>query len=348
MSSRDDLRDIRAALSDVLDAAMPTSAIRADAASAHGYDRTLWAELASGFGITGMHAAEGAEGPLDLDPIWVVAELLGARLAALPYLSTVVLGTLPLLRAERTDAGSEVLGELLEGRLTATSAEPVQGWRRHEGRLSGSSSAVLHGTDSDWILLVDDGRVYGVHDPAGVTREPVASIDLTRPTSAIDFQEASLIELGTLSLEQQDRCRADLLTYLTHECAGGLRRVKDMAVQHLRDRHQFGVPLGSFQALKHRAADLAVDTVTSTAVARAAAAAVNTPAYLPAAERAFLFASDAYVRAASSSLHMHGGLGFTWEFDSHLYYRRAYASTALAGRSSATRCRLGQRLMASA
>jgi alkylation response protein AidB-like acyl-CoA dehydrogenase len=219
------------------------------------------------------------------------------------------------------------------------------GWR-----LSGSASLVLDGTVADLVLVVaGTGAVATVVAvEGGYTSTPLPALDQTRPLARLDFDDTPCTPVG----EPGDGGRllsaaldaANVL--LAAEMVGGAQACLDMAVGYATVREQFGGPIGRFQAVKHKCAEMLVEIEGARAAASYAAwAAADNPGELPVvATLAKASAAEAYFRAAGDNVQIHGGIGFTWEHDAHLYFKRAKSSLMLFGDVGAYRRQLADRI----
>jgi len=164
-------------------------------------------------------------------------------------------------------------------------------------------------------------------------RQPLAVADPSRPAAVVELRSAPARDLGHLSTVELDRLRAAWLVAVAADCLGGMRATHDAAVGYARQRTAFGRPIGGFQAVRHRCADMFVDVETTRAVVRGAVAAVDAGDgdALTLALAAASHAMDAFGRVAESSILVHGALGFTYECEAHFYARRAYGNAALLG-----------------
>lgn len=335
--------------------------------SEEGFDRDVWRTMAEQMGLQGLiipeeHGGAGM-GPVELA---VVLEEMGAALLCAPYLSTAVLAVTALLKSGDAAACAEILPGIAAGRTIATVAIGESGTGNDldriatravaDGatwRLNGEKSHVLDGHTADVLLVAartDDGlglfRVEGVAD--GVERRLLPTLDLTRKLAHVSFREARAIRVGAgdaRALWEQVISTGAIA--LTCEQVGGAQRVLAMAVDYAKTRLQFGRPIGSFQAIKHRCADMLVDVEFAKSAAYHAAfcAAEGRDSELPVAvAMAKSYCSDAYFRIANDNIQVHGGMGFTWEHPAHLYFKRAKSSAVLFGSAAAHRERLADHL----
>jgi alkylation response protein AidB-like acyl-CoA dehydrogenase len=213
--------------------------------------------------------------------------------------------------------------------------EPVARVAR-DGTVTGCLRYVPFGQTAEHLVLVlpdSSGAVVCAVPLAGARREPVAVADRSRPAATVDLRSAPSRDLGHLSTMELDRLRAAWLAAIAADCLGGMRSAHEAALRYARQRTAFGRAIGSFQAVRHRCADMFVDVEASRAVVRETVAAVDEGSAdaLVLALAAASHAMEAFVRVAESSILVHGALGFTYECDAHFYARRAYSNAALMG-----------------
>jgi alkylation response protein AidB-like acyl-CoA dehydrogenase len=273
-----------------------------------------------------------------------------------------------LVTAVGTDAQSqELLGGMAGGETIATPAvfERPRGWdhtaidttatRSGDGwRLDGTKRYVIEGAVADVFLVaarVDDGLgVFVV--PAGTdgcTVEGVPSLDATRRLATLHLSGVKLPDDALLGGGPVDGAlRRTMLLWtaaLACEQVGGARQCLDLSVEYAKSRHQFGRPIGSFQAVKHRCAEMLMKVEHARSVAYHAARSAHDPQEMViAAPLAGSVASEAYMWAAAETIQIHGGIGFTWEHDAHLYLKRAKTSSLMLGDAHFHRRRLGEAL----
>ena len=329
-----------------------------------GFDGALWRRLCGEIGVAGLLVPErhgGAGGSL-ADVLVVMAEL-GRALAPVPMLGSAVLAAAVLLEAD-DDTSGRLLPALADGTTVAALAwagqdgrwdpgqaacranqDPAGGWR-----LSGEAHYVLDG-DVAGVLLVaahapDEVAVFEV-DPAvaGVTRRAVTTMDSTRRLSVVQLSNAAgrPVSCGPDGLA---RARDLACLALAAEQAGAARRALEQTVAYTRDRVQFGRPIGSFQALQHRMADLHVLAESAWSLCWAAAQDAQPGAGLglrAAAARAWC--SEALLRVAGQMIQLHGAIGITWEHDAHRYLKRAHGAGQLFGPPSAHLARIADALL---
>jgi alkylation response protein AidB-like acyl-CoA dehydrogenase len=332
----------------------PWPAVLARIETSEPVDTRLWRTLATDLGCAGLLIPEkrGGAGASSREAA-VVAEETGYAVAPVPYLGSSVVATAALL-----GSGDELLEGLASGQVTAALAVPfgqlpprtVQGGARSVGvrtvlsesgdsagmmRLSGQVSGVADALTADVLLVPAEGKPFGLCavDVAapGVTMAPVVSLDATRPLTDLVFDRAP----GRIVALNED-AGASVLAALTVGAAmlaaeqlGVAQRCLDMTIAYVKERRQFARPVGSFQALKHRLADVWIAVTQARAAARYAAACLaegdrDIPVAVALAKAA---CGDAAVHAAQECVQLHGGIGFTWEHPAHLLLKRAKAGS---------------------
>jgi alkylation response protein AidB-like acyl-CoA dehydrogenase len=276
-------------------------AVRSAMESERGYDESLWTLLCEQVGAAALVIGEelgGAGG--ELADAAVVIETLGRGLVPTPLLGT-TLAELALLSADEPDA--DTLEKLAEGASI--------------GAVVFDPGYVLNGDVADVVLACEDGRL---HRWTSFTAEPVVTMDPTR--------RLSRVEAGDTVVIGPDPGLADVAAILlAAEQIGAAARCLDLTVAYTKERVQFGRPIGSFQALKHRMADLYV-------LVQSARALVNDAVAEPSATSAALArisASEAFSTVTAEAIQMHGGVAITWEYDIQLYFKRAHGSAQLLG-----------------
>jgi alkylation response protein AidB-like acyl-CoA dehydrogenase len=324
----DDQRALQAAARELLDGYASPAAVRARVDDGGGLDAKLWAAMVEQ-GWTGMAVPEDLGGlGLGWVELAVLLEQTGAHVAPAPFLQQAVALDV-LVRAGGQD---DLVRRLVAGEAIATvTAAPVA--LTAEGRLAGRPEPA----GEPCVVLVDL-RASGV----AADRQP--SMDLTRELAWLDVDGAPAIRLGGAPLAE-----ALLLAgAVAHSCEllGASSRALELAVDYAKERHQFGRPIGSFQAVKHRCADMLVDVegMRSTAYHAAWAIGAADPDASVAASTAKTWCADAGRRVMASSLQVHGGIGFTWEHDLHLFLKRAQLDQVTFGDARFHRDRLASLL----
>lgn len=318
-----------------------------------GFDSELWDVLCTQIGVTAIGLPEQLGGAgYSTSALGVVAHELGRALAPVPFVASTVLATGLLLVTENAD---DRLPELIEGRRTAAAAITGDGglWRpgavtvsaEHtaEGwNLKGVARHVLHGsaaddlvvvalTDGEPALFVLDSTVQGV----SIIEERV--LDGTRPMATITFTSARATRLSDGgSVDDLISSTVDVaLAVLSAEQVGACERVLEIATDYARTREQFNRPIGSFQAVKHKCADMLLDLEWARSASQAALEAVDDVLVGESAWRASMakaVCSESLRNAAHANVQIHGGIGFTWEDSAHLYLRRARTDEVLFGK----------------
>ncbi|WP_030168381.1 acyl-CoA dehydrogenase family protein [Spirillospora albida] len=328
--------DLRGGVRDLLAGKAPWTGVLAGVEKDDPFDADLWHALAGRFGAAGLAVPEELGGA---GASWreaaVVAEEIGRAVAPVPFLTSAVMATAALLAAGESD----LVGDLAEGERIAVLAvpfgtppgEPPARVRVAGGALTGEVPGVADGLAADVLLVPAADGLYAV-DAADAGRAPVTSLDMTRRLADTAFDGAPARRVA----DGPGAVRAGLLTgaaLLASEQLGIAEGCLDATVAHVKTRYQFGRPIGSYQALKHRLADLWTAITQARAVARhaAACAAAGDPDLEIAVAVAQAHCSAVAVKAAEECVQMHGGIGFTWEHSAHLYLKRAKSAAIALG-----------------
>jgi alkylation response protein AidB-like acyl-CoA dehydrogenase len=316
------------------------------------FDSNLWATLVQQ-GYTGIIFPEefGGVGLGTLELI-VLMEEAGRALLPGPFFSTVALAGSVLLATASTVQKKKYLPLICRGEARATLALPEASgsWDLTDvqmtavnGKLTGEKFFVPDAAVADWIIVVARNGVFLVESKApGIQVKPMLGMDLTRKIYSAQFESAPAEKLGeTFGLS---RALDTATVALAAEMIGGMHRTLDLTVEYAKTRKQFGKPIGMFQAVQHQCADMYLETESSRSAAYYAAWALeqNTPDAASAASIAKIYASDASRTVGNRGIQVHGGMGFTWENDIHLYYRRAKASETTLGDATFHRERLAR------
>lgn len=322
-----------------------------------GWDRDLWSSFAGELGFAGIGIAEADGGAgLGAVELSLIAEELGRTLAPIPWFETAVLATTAIAEAGNAAQKSAFLSPIARGETIATLAmrdeagRPIpegigptiakdgDGWR-----LSGRAHFAPFGAVADLLVVAAreagssgwDGISLIALPAADLAREPLNSFDLTRPLAHIDLDasvpaDAVLGEAGTAGLALR-RTLAIASGILASEQVGGMQRTLDETVEYSKQRVQFGRVIGSFQAMKHRMADMKLWLEASRSAAAMAADAIarDAPDMEALCASARAYCSDAYLRIVADGIQLHGGIGFTWEHHAHLFFKRARATATL-------------------
>ncbi|MEU9183860.1 FAD-binding protein [Streptomyces sp. NPDC048484] len=355
LSETDEQRQLRAVLRDFFTEASGSEDVRRQSATARGYDEVLWARLAGEIGVHGLAIPEeyGGSG-FTFAELAVALEESGRALYCAPLLPTVVLAAHALLGSGDRQACERHLPRIADGTLTATvagfhedgpevDAEPgAHGWV-----LRGAADLVLDGAGAELIVVrarTPDGPRLFACEPAVDTclRTPRRVLDETRRQALVEFRGAPATPVGesgqvTATL---DAGRAALGA----EQVGGSGHALDATVEFVANRHQFGRPIGSFQAVKHRLADVlvALEAARSASAYATACVAIASPQLPVAAGAAAVVCSETFRLATAEYVQLYGGIGFTWEHPAHLYVRRARSSEVLFGTADRNRARLAE------
>ncbi|QKV96606.1 acyl-CoA/acyl-ACP dehydrogenase [Streptomyces sp. NA02950] len=341
----DELRlPLRALLAD----RCPAVALLARIESDEPYDTGLWRALGAELGVTGLSVPEEYGGAgAGWRETAVVLEELGRAVAPVPYLGSSVLVTAALMAADET----RVLPEVAAGRRAAALAVPFStspglpfpdAVRLSGSALSGTVTSVADALPARVLLVPATGAagpgLYLVDLAAAgdtVTVTPRRSLDLTRPLADLTLRSAPAVPvaLGNEAIRVLEVALTTGAALLASEQLGVAEWCLTTTVGYVRERHQFGRPVGSFQAVKHRLADLYGLVSQARAVARNAVAALDagSPHTALEASLAQAFVSEAVVETAEAALQLHGGIGFTWEHPVHLYLKRAKSGALALG-----------------
>jgi alkylation response protein AidB-like acyl-CoA dehydrogenase len=361
-----ELAALREAVGDLIAGSGGVAAARRRLEAGPGYDEQAWRLLGAEMGLAGLGIGEdlgGAGG--GLAELTVVAEELGRSLLPVPFFSSTVLAGQILSRCPDTSA--DVLAGLCAGtELAAFAGTDADGcWRperlpveanadaeaeagKPSWRLRGTAEFVLDGASAAHLVVAAstpsgcDLFLVGA-DSAGVTRQARQTLDPTRGQASISFDDAAGTPLttGGAGAGAVEAALNVALVVLAAEQVGGAAACLDMAVEYAKIRHQFSRPIGGFQAIKHKLADLLILVeMGRSAVDRALLVELDPARLAEAAAVAQIWCSDAFTTVTTENVHIHGGIGFTWEHDAHLYFRRARADEALLGDATVHRERL--------
>jgi alkylation response protein AidB-like acyl-CoA dehydrogenase len=363
----DEQEELRKVVRQFLESKSSEAAVREQMETERGYDEAVWRQMAEQLGLQGLHIPEehGGSGFSYIELI-VVLEEMGRALLCAPYFSSVVLAANALLHAGDDQAKADLLPGIASGETVATLAftEPNGRWDEAGITMSAASSGdrwsldgtkmfVLDGHTADVVLVAartDAGvslfRVPG--DAEGLTRTALSTMDQTRKQAKLEFSgtPATLVGTDGGGWAVLERVLDLAAVSLAAEQVGGAQMCLDMAVAYAKDRVQFGRPIGSFQAIKHKCADMLLEVESAKSAAYYAgwcASELNDE--LPSvASLAKAYCSEAYFHAAAENIQIHGGIGFTWEHPAHLYFKRAKSSELLFGDPTYHRELLAQRI----
>lgn len=327
-------------------------------------DPAVWSRLGSELGVLGLEVsvdAGGAGGSL-VDQA-VVVEEFGACLACGPLFGTVYLSIPALAACPSSDTRDSLLTSLVDGERTAAFAVTdragafdaddvaVTAGTGPECALTGTVERVVDAGEADYLLVAARGPdgvcLYSIDTSAsGVERSPLVTLDLTRPQATVHFRDAYARRVAGPG--ETPRVIAHALqigsALLAVEQVGASQHLLDLAVEYAKTRMQFGRHIGSFQAVKHRLADMLVDLehARSTAYHAVWALAEESPESALAVSIAQATCSAAFSRIAADTIQVHGGIGFTWEHQAHLYFKRAATDAVLLGSAEQHRSRVAE------
>ncbi|MDN3357564.1 acyl-CoA dehydrogenase family protein [Actinomadura sp. DC4] len=356
----DELGLLRRSVREALEDLSPPSEVRRRMETERGWDGPAWRRLCGELGLAGLAIPEAYGGggftPVELG---VVFEEAGRSLLCAPLLATAGLAAPLLLALEDEPARRRLLPGLCDGSLVATvvtadatgrglpggalvrAAEDRGAWALH-----GTCDFVVDGASADVVLVPalagDTLGVFAVEAGApGLTARALVTLDPTRRQARLEFAGAPASRIGPPDASAALARALDVArALLAGEQAGGAGRCLDTTVEYARSRVQFGRPVGSFQAVKQKTADMLIKVESARSAAGAAAQAAAEPAArviadLPGlavvAAIAQAYCSEAYVAVAAETIQLHGGIGFTWEHDAHLHFKRAWTSAELLG-----------------
>ena len=334
--------------------------------SAETYDDGLWQTVAGDLGCAGLLIPERDGGAgASYREVCSAAEALGSSVAPVPFLGSAVVATAALLSV--ASGVPDLLRRMADGSVTATLAVPFAGApggpfpasvrvagpkpgdaQTGVARLRGTVRGVADALPATVLLVPADGVPQALYlvdmsDP-GVAKAPVVSLDMTRQLCDLSFDDAPgrLIASGAAASQAVDAALTAGAGVLAAEQVGVAQRCLDMTLAYVKERRQFARPVGSFQALKHRLADVWVAVSQARAASRYAAAclASGDPDAKVAVAIAKAYCSEAAVHAAQECVQLHGGIGFTWEHPAHLYLKRAKADSVGFGTPDAHRAAL--------
>ena len=344
--------------------------VRRLAADPGGHDPVVWRRMAGELGLQGLAVPEeyGGSGFGYVD-LGIVFEEAGRALLCGPYFATVALATEALLRCADEPARAELLPGIASGDTVATLAltedngrwdergirltahETTNGWR-----LTGTKTYVPDGQLSDLLLVAARTASPGISlfavevaDAQGLTRTSLPTLDQTRKQARLEFTDTPARLLGPegAAWPGLERTLATASVLLAAEQVGGAAAALDAAVEYAKIREQYGRPIGSFQGIKHKCADMLMEIECARSAAYGGLWALDAgdeTEIAIAAALAQAFCSEAFTRVAGDNIQVHGGIGFTWEHPAHLYFKRAKSSEVLLGTPSYHRELLAARL----
>ncbi len=351
--------EFRTSLRRALEARSPAKEVRRLMATELGFDREGWKKLNQELGLTAVHIPEAYGGAgFGMGELGIVLEEMGRSLLCAPFFSTTALATTAILNAGSEEQKQGLLPKIAAGDATAAlafsetsglnDAASVETTAAQSGatwRLEGTKSFVLDGHTADLIVVLarrpgssgEEGLSFFTVEgsASGLTRTLLKTMDETRKLARLEFKgvEARLLGTEGTAAAAFTKTMQQAVVLLANEMVGGAERLREDSLTYVQMRMQFGRALASFQTMKHKAADMLVDVEMAKSAAYYAAAALDEDdAEMPAiASLAKACASDAYIQTAIHAVQMHGGIGFTWDNDTHLWFKRAKSSEILFG-----------------
>jgi alkylation response protein AidB-like acyl-CoA dehydrogenase len=359
--------ELRRAVRRFLEDKSPETEVRRLMETEDGYDPAVWTQMADQLGLQGLAIPEefGGSGYSYVELV-VVLEEMGRALLCAPYFSSVALAANLLLSAGDDAAKKDYLPGIAAGTTIATVALAEASGRWDEPgvtlaasggdgswTLTGEKSYVLDGHIADLVLVAARTgagvSVFAVEKgAAGFTSKALSTMDQTRKQAKLSFEStpARLVGIDGAGWASVSKMLDLAAVALAAEQVGGAQRVLEMAVEYAKVRVQFGRPIGSFQAIKHKCADMLLEVESSKSAAYYAgwAAAEDNDELPVVASLAKSYCSEAYFHAAAENIQIHGGIGFTWDYPAHLYFKRAKSSELLFGDPTYHRELLAQRI----
>ncbi len=342
--------------------AVPPAEARRFLAPDAGSDPALWKRLVAELGLPGLAISESAGGQ-GFGPVerGIALAEMGRVLLNAPFFSSAVLAAEAVRWIGGPEEQREWLSRIASGKIASLAwLEDDGDWRaaaphtravRHTDawRITGAKQLVPDGCAAEQLLVVassDEGQGLFAVDAAaaGVERAAVRTFDGTRKLATVVLRDAPGLRIGTPGAVATGLARAldEATVALCAEMVGGMERVLEAAVDYARTRYQFGRAIGSFQAIKHKCADILIDLECARSATRMAleAAEASDPELPLLASVAKAHCADAFFRAATENIQIHGGVGVTWEYDAQLYYRRAKADEVWLGDAAWHRARI--------
>ena len=351
--------EFRSVLRRFLEDKSPSTEVRRLMATVDGWEREQWAKINSELGLTAVAIPEAYGGHgFGLSEQCIVLEEMGRSLLCAPYFGSAVLAASAILYAGTEEQKNELLPGIASGGTVATLAftEENGSWdnsglttifdkSKDEYSITGTKSFVLDGTTADLIIVLartpntkkDEGlSLFAVDGQAsGLKKEPLKSVDETRKLARIHFDQvpAKLLGVEGNAAGPMKKTMTRSIICLANEMVGGADRLREDALEYVKMRMQFGISIASFQVTKHKATDMLADVELAKSAAYFAAAAFDEEddETEEAASIAKASSSEAYMQTAIHSIQMHGGIGFTWDNDTHLWFKRAKSSEVFLG-----------------
>lgn len=367
MAFTDEQEELRRTMRRFCESRSPSMEVRRLMASTEGYDQAVWQQMANQLGLQSLTIPERYGGAgFGYVELAIVLEEMGRTLLCSPYFATVAMAVNALLCSGDEDACGTYLPSIASGETIATLAvaedsghwddSDVQLTAERSGStwvLNGHKSFVVDGAIANLVLVVARSSagisLFAVEgDASGMRRTPLPALDQTRKLARLEFSRTPARLVGGDGEASAGLSRAlDLAVIaLAAEELGGAQRCLDMSVDYSKIRYQFGRPIGGFQIIKHKCADMLVQVESARSAAQYAAwAAAEDSSEVPVvASLSKATCSDAYFYTAAENIQVHGGIGFTWDHDAQLYFKRAKSSQLFLGDSAYYREQLAQRI----
>jgi alkylation response protein AidB-like acyl-CoA dehydrogenase len=365
--------ELRRTVRQFLESKSPETEVRRLMETTEGYDPAVWKQMGQELGLQGLAIPEayGGQGFTFIE-LGIVLEEMGRVLVCAPYFSSAVLAANAILNVGTDDQKKDLLPGIASGDTIATLAftEPSGKWDAAgitmeasenvggEITLTGEKMFVIDGYTADLIIVVartagttgTDGISFYVvrGDADGLTRTSLSTMDMTRKQAKLEFNNVIATPLGSTvdGWPAFSKTLDQAAVALSNEMMGGAQKVLEMSVEYAKVRVQFGRPIGSFQAIKHKCADmlLEVESGKSAAYYASWAAAEDNDELPVVAALSKAYCSEAYFHATAENIQIHGGIGFTWEHPAHLYFKRAKSSEIYLGDPTYHRELLAQRI----
>lgn len=348
-----------------------SEAVRRVMESEEDFDAELWRRIREEMGWPALHIPESCGGlGLGYVELALIFELSGYHLLCSPLFSSIALAANALLVSGDEAKMKEYLPDLASGEKTAALAwlpADAAHWSAAAGglesrkkggdfALDGELGYVLNGASADFFVVAAGEAMFVVpSDVAGLSVRRLPTMDQTRPLARLRFDDVRVGAERRLEAESGETLRRTshlARAALAAEQAGGARRCLDMAVAYARERKQFGRAIGSFQAIKHKCADMMLEVESMRSAAWYAACIADNDLHEAAADGelaeaaalAKCFCSEGFFRCAAENIQLHGGVGFSWEYDPHLYFKRARGGESQFGTPSQLRAEMATRL----
>jgi alkylation response protein AidB-like acyl-CoA dehydrogenase len=366
-AATDERDELRSVARRVLEKESSSARVRRFMEDPAGDDADVWQTMAA-LGWLGLELPEDSGGAgCGFVELGVVLEELGRHVTPGPFVSTVVLGAAALAALADDERRRALLSELASGGLrvavvgaSADGSQAAPTFRASNAGfvLDGTTGFVLDGARADLLVVIarpasGDGAARAFLVPAdapGLARRPMKTIDQTRHLAEITFDGVTVGPDDSLAVDGDElatRLLDRAATALACDSVGGARRVMEMCAEYATVREQFGRPIGTFQAIKHKCADMLVLVETAQVAAEDAAAQLAAEPGEAGARTSIAkwYACDAYAKVAGDGIQVHGGIGFTWDHDLQLFFKRAKLNQALFGNSLWHRRRLADQLL---